>query len=331
LFDQTAFAKFIVEGNDAENVLQNICANNVAVNNGTVVYTAMLNDRAGIEADVTVTRIENDKYMIVTSSSTATRDLRWIKSHIPPSAHCFVTDVSSSYAVLGVMGPDSRQLLNQVVDADMSNEEFPYMTAQYVYLGYIQILALRVSYVGELGWELYIPVESAKNVYENIMSNRSQLEVIHAGFFAMDSLRIEKGYRAWGTDIIDQDTPIEAGLSFAVDFSKSDFIGKNVLLKQRSENIKKRLVMFRLDDSDTLLLGEEPIYRNGKLVGRTTSANYGHTLGCSVAMGYVESDEGISKEYVKDGSYQIELMGQKYTAQASLSAFYDPKGTKVIN
>ena len=331
LFDQTAFAKFIVEGNDAENVLQNICANNVAVNNGTVVYTAMLNDRAGIEADVTVTRIENDKYMIVTSSSTATRDLRWIKSHIPQSAHCFVTDVSSSYAVLGVMGPDSRQLLNQVVDADMSNEEFPYMTAQYVYLGYIQILALRVSYVGELGWELYIPVESAKNVYENIMSNRSQLEVIHAGFFAMDSLRIEKGYRAWGTDIIDQDTPIEAGLSFAVDFSKSDFIGKNVLLKQRSENIKKRLVMFRLDDSDTLLLGEEPIYRNGKLVGRTTSANYGHTLGCSVAMGYVESYEGISKEYVKDGSYQIELMGQKYTAQASLSAFYDPKGTKIIN
>ena len=331
LFDQTAFAKFIVEGNDAEHVLQNICANNVGVKKGTVVYTAMLNDRAGIEADVTVTRLEIDKYMIVTSSSTATRDMRWIKNNIPDGAHCFVTDVTSSYAVLGLMGPKSRELLSQFVDVDVSNEKFPYMTAQYMYLGYIRVLGLRVSYVGELGWELYIPVESAINVYENLIDKCNGIDIVHAGFFAMDSLRIEKGYRAWGTDIIDQDTPIEAGLGFAVDFSKPNFIGKNALLKQRGKIINKRLVMFRLDDPDVLLLGEEPIYRNGSLVGRTTSANFGHTLGCSVAMGYIECDDGVSKEYINTGSYQIELMGQKHSAKASLSPFYDPKGSKIVH
>ena len=172
-------------------------------------------------------------------------------------------------------------------------------------------------------------MESATNVYESIIDKRNGIDVVHAGFFAMDSLRIEKGYRAWGTDIIDQDTPIEAGLGFAVDFTKWDFIGKTALLKQRGKKINKRLVMFRLDDSDILLLGEEPIYRNGDLVGRTTSANFGHTLGCSVAMGYLEAEDGVSKEYIKEGLYQIELMGEKHTAQASLKPFYDPKGSKI--
>ena len=329
LFDQTAFAKFILAGNDSEDVLQNICANNLAVQVGSVVYTAMLNDRGGIEADITVTRLAIDEYMIVTSSATATRDMNWIKTNIPKGAHCFLTDVTSSYAVLGVMGPKSRELLNKLVDIDMSNEKFPYMSAKYMYLGYVRVLGLRVSYVGELGWELYIPVESAINVYESIIDQGNTLGIIHAGFFAMDSLRIEKGYRAWGTDIIDQDTPLEAGLGFAVDFSKPNFIGKMALLEQRQKIIDKRLVMFRLEDPNVLLLGEEPIYRNGILVGRTTSANYGHTLGCSIAMGYIECPDGVSKEYVKSGSYEIELMGEKHIAIASLSPLYDRKGSKI--
>ena len=198
-----------------------------------------------------------------------------------------------------------------------------------MYLGYVRVLGLRVSYVGELGWELYIPVESAINVYESIIDQGNTLGIIHAGFFAMDSLRIEKGYRAWGTDIIDQDTPLEAGLGFAVDFSKPNFIGKMALLEQRQKIIDKRLVMFRLEDPNVLLLGEEPIYRNGILVGRTTSANYGHTLGCSIAMGYIECPDGVSKEYVKSGSYEIELMGEKHIATASLSPLYDRKGSKI--
>ena len=330
LFDQTSFAKFLLQGRDAEAVLQRICANDVAVPPGQVVYTAMLNKHGGIETDLTVTRISDARYLIVTSGASATRDFDWIGRHISEDAHAFLTDVTSAYAVLGVMGPRARELLTRVTDADLSNEAFPYLTSREVAVGYATVRATRITYVGELGWELYVPTEFMPSVYDTIVGEGDGLGLRHAGFHAMDTLRSEKAYRGWGHDITDQDTPVEAGLSFAVAFDKDvDFIGKDAVLRQRESGVDRRLAVFTLDDPEPLLLGDEPIYRDGSLVGRITSGTYGHTLGRSVGMGYVESDGGVDSAYVRAGEYEIELMTQRYPATASLRAPYDPKGERV--
>ena len=330
LFDQTSFAKFLLQGRDAEAVLQRICAGDVAVPPGRVVYTAMLNDRGGIEADLTVTRTAEDSYLIVTSGASATRDFHWIQGHIPGQAHAFLTDVTSAYAVLGVMGPRSRDLLSPLTDADLSDGAFPFLTSRELALGYATVRATRITYVGELGWELYIPTEFATSVYDTIVSGGDKVELRHAGFHAMDSLRVEKAYRAWGLDITDQETPLEAGLSFAVAFDKGpDFIGRDALLRQRETALRRRLVVFTVDDPEPLLLGDEPIYRDGVLVGRTTSGDYGHTLGRSVGMGYVENADGVDREFIMAGSYEIEILAQRFSATPTLRAPYDPKSERV--
>ena len=330
LFDQTSFAKFILQGRDAEATLQRICANDVAVPPGRVVYTAMLNDRGGMEADLTVTRLAEDSYLIVTGGAGATRDFEWVKSNIPKDAHSFLTDVTSAYVVVGVMGPHSRALLSRLTDDNLSNEAFPYMTSREIGLGYATVRATRITYVGELGWELYVPAEFATGVYDAIVGEGEGHGLRHAGFHAMDSLRIEKGYRGWGHDITDQDTPLEAGLSFAVAFDKdSDFIGREALLRHREGGLKRRLVIFTIDDPEPLLLGDEPIYRDGVLVGRTTCGTFGHTIGRSVGMGYVENEDGVDPGFIKAGSYQIEVLAERFHATPSLRAPYDPKSLRV--
>ena len=330
LFDQTSFAKFLIQGADAESVLQRLMANNVAVEPGTLVYTAMLNERGGIVSDLTVNRISEDTYMIVTSAGSVTRDYTWMRRHIPDDARATLTDVSSSYAVLSVMGPRSRDLLARLTDADLSNEAFPFLTSKEIYLGYAPVRASRITYVGELGWEFYIPTEFACNVYESIVREGGEFGLMHAGYHALDSLRLEKAYRSWGHDITSVDTPLEAGLKFAVAFDMGvDFIGRDALLRQIERGLEKRLAIFVLEDPEPLLLGDEPIYRDGVIVGRTTSGNYGHALERSVAMGYLENEEGATPGWIRSGSYEIEVATERFSANVRLSPPYDPKGEKI--
>jgi 4-methylaminobutanoate oxidase (formaldehyde-forming) len=330
LFDQTSFSKFLLQGRDAEAVLQWVCANDVGVPAGRVVYTSMLNGSGGIEADLTVTRLAEDSYMVVTGAAGERRVFHWIKQNISDGARAFLTDVTSAYAVLGVMGPKSRELLSALSGADLSNDAFPFLSSFEIEIGHALVRATRITYVGELGWELYVPAEFATHVYDVLVSKGQEHGMRHAGVHAMESLRIEKGYRAWGLDVTDQDTPVEAGLRFAVAFDKAvEFNGKEALLRQLEQGVKRRLAVFTLEDSEPLLLGDEPIYRDGELAGRTTSGAYGHTVGRSVAMGYVENKAGVDGAYIRSGSYEIEIRTERFPATASLRPPYDPSGERV--
>ena len=249
LFDQSSFAKFLLQGPDAEEVLQHLCANDLAVARGKIVYTEMLNERGGIEADLTVTRLTEDSYFIVTIAASQNRDFHWIQRHIPQDKRAVLTDVSSAYAVLGIMGPRSRELLSRLTDDDLSNEAFPFGTSREIDLGYGRVRALRLTYVGELGWELYVPSEFAAGIYDVIVNEGEAFGLAHAGYHALDSLRLEKGYRSWGHDISPADTPLEAGLGFAVAFNNNaKFLGRDALLRQRDAGIARRMVIFTLDE-----------------------------------------------------------------------------------
>jgi len=330
VFDMTSFAKYLVQGRDAEAVLQKICANDVAVAPGKVVYTQWLNERGGIEADLTVTRLSEDSYLVVTAAAVARRDLAWLRGHIPDGAAVVVNDVTAGYAVLSVMGPNSRALLSRVTDADLSNDAFPFGTAQEIELGYARLRALRVTYVGELGWELYVPSDFARGVFDTLVAEGDDFGLKLAGLHVLDSCRIEKAFRHFGHDITDEDTPIEAGLAFACRFDKNvAFIGRDALLRQKDAGVTKRLVQFALEDPEPLLYHNEPIYRDGRIVGHLTSGNYGHHLGRAIGLGYVHNAEGVTADFVKAGSYEIEVAGERFAAQASLRPLYDPKAERV--
>ena len=328
LFDQSSLAKFRVQGPDATAVLQRLCANDVDVAPGRIVYTQMLNARGGIECDLTVSRLTEDAYLIVTIAAAATHDADWIRRGIG-AARVTVTDVTSAFTVLGVMGPRSRELLARVTGADLSPAAFPFGTAREIEIGYAMVRATRITYVGELGWELYVPAEFAVNVYEATVAAGEAFGLRHAGYHAMDSLRMEKGYRSWGHDVGGEDTPLEAGLGFAVAFKKDGFVGREVLLRQRDKPLARRLVMFTLADSAPLLLGDEPIYRDGALVGRITSGAYGHTLGRSVGMGYVTHADGVDAGFVRAGRWELEIAMERVPAAAQLEPPYDPTSARV--
>ena len=330
LFDQTSFAKFLLQGADAERVAQTIFAGEMDVDPGRIVYTAMPNERGGFESDLTVTRTDECEYLVVTSGSTARRDFQWIRSHIPDDARAFLTDASSAYAVLGLMGPNSRALLSELTDADMSNEAFPYLSSKEIEIGYAPVRASRITYVGELGWELYVPTEFAAHVLDRIMDAGDVHDLRAAGFHAMESLRLEKGYRAWGHDICDVDTVVEAGLTFAVAFDKGvEFIGRSALLRQIDRGVTRRLAIFALEDPLPLLLGNEPIWRDGHLVGRITSGAFGHTLGVSVGMGYVQNLDGVTPAWIREGAYELEVGAERFPAKARLTPPYDPASERV--
>ncbi|HXQ40825.1 MAG TPA: FAD-dependent oxidoreductase [Candidatus Udaeobacter sp.] len=331
LFDQSTFAKFLVRGPDAERELQRIAAADMAVAPGRAVYTQWLNERGGIEADLTVTRLAEDAYMVVTAAATAGRDLHWLKRSLAADARVTVDDVTNAYAVLGVMGPASRALLQPLTESDLGNQGFPFGHSKEIVLGNVAIRATRISYMGELGWELYVPSDYAIGVFDSLLAKGAEHGLKLCGMHAMDSLRIEKAYRHWGHDITDEDTPLEAGLGFAVAFDKNaDFNGREALLRQRAEKkLTKRLLQFALDDPEPLLYHNEPIYRDGKLVGNTSSANYGHYLGRAIAMGYVRDEGGVDAAYVAAGKWEIEVGLKRYPAQASLRPLYDPTSARM--
>jgi glycine cleavage system T protein len=330
VFDQTSFSKFLLEGRDAEGVLQRLCANDVAVPPGKVVYTGMLNEHGGYESDLTVTRLGPEAYFIVTGTAQSIRDADWIGRNIPDGAQARLTDVTSSRAVLAVMGPNSRALLGRLTDSDLANAAFPFGTMQEIGVGNATVWAIRVTYVGELGWELYIPVECAAGVYDAIIAAGADLGLRDAGYYALDSLRLEKGYRAWGHDVTPDDTPLEAGLEFAVKLDKaSGFLGREALVAQRARGIRKRLVTFTLREKEARPWGDEPILRDGALVGWVTSAAFGHTLGCPVAMGYVRNADGLDRRFIESGNYEIEIAGARVKAEPHLRAPYDPAGARV--
>ena len=330
LFDQSSFAKFLVQGADAESVLQRISANDMAVPPGKVVYTQWLNERGGIEADLTVTRLAEDSFMVVTGAAVGGHDLNWLKRNTPDDARVAVTDVTSGMAVIGVMGPNSRALLSCVTSADLSNEAFPFGTSQEIEVGYAMARALRITYVGELGWELYVPTEYAAGVFDVLRAEGEAHGLRLAGFHALDSLRIEKAYRHWSHDITTDDTPLEAGLGFVCRLDKNaDFIGRDALLRQKENGLTKRLVQFRLEDPTPLLYHDEPVWRDGEVVGRITSGNYGHALGGAIGLGYVSHPDGVDADFVNSGTYEIEIAWERFPAVASLRPMYDPKSERI--
>jgi len=330
LMDYSVMGKLLVQGRDAEKVLNWICANNVAVPVGRFVYTQWLNERGRIEADLTVTRLAEDQYLVLTGDGTITAVQAWLKRNIPPDAHAFVTNVTSVYSVLNIQGPKSRDLLSRVTNADMSNEAFPFLTLQEIDIGYALVLALRVTYVGELGWELYIPTEFSLHVFDTLVEAGKDVGLVFAGLQALETLRLEKAYRDYGNDVDNLDTPLEVGLSRFVDFDKpGGFIGKEALLRHKEAGVKHRLVQFLLEDPEPLLYYNEPIYRNGNLAGRILAGGYGHTLGASVGLGYIENEEGVTADYVRSGTYEIKVAGVRYPARASLRPMYDPKGERI--
>jgi 4-methylaminobutanoate oxidase (formaldehyde-forming) len=330
LFDQSSFVKLRLEGPDAGDLLGRLCANEVDVPVGRVVYTSMLNPRGGIECDLTVTRIAEDAYLVVTGAACATHDAQWIRRHLGAGTRATFTDVTSAYAVLGVMGPRSRALLARLTDADLGNAGFPFGTSREIWLAYAPVRATRITYVGELGWELYVPVEFAPGVYDAIVAAGEDLGLRHAGYHAMDSLRMEKAYRAWGHDLGSEDTPLEAGLAFTVRLDKkAPFIGREALLAQRDRPLGRRLLVFTLADPEPLLLGDEPIWRDGALVGRITSGAYGHTLGRAVGLGYVAHPAGVDDRFIGAGRWEIEIACDRFAARAQTTPPYDPRSLRV--
>ena len=329
LYDQSQMAVFLVEGPDALDGLQTLCANNVDAADGTVVYTQMLNTRGGIEADVTVTRIASRVFRIVTGAPNRIRDLDWIRAGLERlDAVC--TDVTGCFAIFSLMGPHSRSLLASLTSTPLSAGEFPFGTRRCIELGYTTVDTQRLSYVGELGFELFVPTEYAQHVYERVVNAGEQYGLAHAGLLCMDSCRVEKGYRHWGHELTPSVTPLEAGLGFAVDFSKK-FVGREALFSQKESGLQQRLVLFSLTSDKPLLLHDEPIYRNRELVGETTSGVRAFRVGGSLAFGLVRHPEQSTREFALSGSYEIQLGSDWFEAFPLRAAPYDPSGAKMKN
>lgn len=318
LIDLTSFAKFLVEGPEAERVLQWVSANDIAVEPGRIVYTQWLNTAAGIVADLTVTRLEEDRFLVVTSAGSAVRDLAHLRRHAE-GRRVSVTDMSEGLAVFGVMGPRAREHLAGLSPADLSAEAFPFGTSREIELGMGLVRASRIGYVGELGWEFYTPWDQAPHVFESLL--RAGLRPV--GMHAVDSLRIEKAYRHWGHDIAPSDTPVEAGLTFAVKPDIGDFLGRDAYLRAREAGPGRRLMQFLLKDPEPLLHGREPILADGKVAGTLTSGAYGHTLGGAVGLGYVRTDA------LGADAFSINVAGGTVSAEASLKPLHDPRSVRV--
>lgn len=329
LFDQTSFAKFALKGPDAEAALQWIAANEVGRPVGSLTYTQMLNDRGGIEADLTVVRRARDEFYIVTGTGFATRDFDWISRNIPAGMNAQLFDITSAHAVLSLMGPRARDILQAVTRADVSNAAFPFGTAQTIGIAGCPVLAMRVTYVGELGWELHFPVEYASAVYAALHKAGAAHGLRNAGYRAIETLRLEKGYRAWGAEIGPDHTPDEAGLGWAVKLKKDiPFRGREAVAAQRASGVCKMMATFTTSP-DIILSGRETIYRDGQRVGWLSSGGFGHTLGRSIGMGYVRNPEGVSADYVLSGRYELEVATIRVPAEVSLAPLYDPKMARV--
>jgi 4-methylaminobutanoate oxidase (formaldehyde-forming) len=329
LFDQTSFAKALLVGRDAKRALSWIAANDVDRAPGAVTYTQMLNARGGIECDLTVTRLAADRYYIVTGTGFGTHDFDWIRRSIPEGMDASLVETTSANAVLALMGPRARDILQSCCDEPLSNEAFPFMSAKEVHVAGARLLAIRVTYVGELGWELHIPVEFAAGVYDALREAGAPLGLVDAGYRAIESLRLEKGYRAWGSDIGPDHTPLQAGLRWAVKMKTGqDFQGREAL-RAATGPLARMLAGFLVDDPAVSLQGRETIFRDGEQVGWLTSGGYGYTVERAIGYGYVRREAGLDREFVLAGKYELEVAGARVPARVTLSPLVDPENRRV--
>ena len=325
LFDETSFSKIEVGGPGAEAFLQRLCDNDVARPVGSVVYTSMLNPRGGIEGDFTVTRLAEERFRIVTGTAFGQHDLAWIRAHLPDDGSVEVSDVTSALACLGLWGPRARDILQPLTASDLANEAFPYMCARPLTVGFVPCLALRVTYVGELGWELYCPMEFGAKLWETLWEAGRPYAMVAGGYRAIDSMRLEKGYRVWGADITPDLTPYQAGLGFAVKLDKGvEFIGREALMAAREEPETKRLACLVLDDARSVALGEEPVRVDGRVVGRVTSGGYGYTVGRSIAYAFLPAADATPEQEV-----EVEIFGRWVVGRVAREPLFDPRGERI--
>lgn len=330
VFDQSSFSKYELSGPDAQKALDWICANDVSKPVGRLTYTQLLNTRGGIEADLTVARIADEKFYIVTGTGFRTHDYGWIADHIPDGLDCTLSDITEEWGTLSLMGPKARDVLSAVTSADVSNAGFPFGHVREIPIAGATVRALRVTYVGELGWELHIPIAALGEVYDALMAAGSAHDIRPIGYRALESLRLEKGYRAWSSDITPNDTPFEAGLGWAVKLRKNtDFLGRQALESLAGQPLKKRLMGFTVDDPNVVLAGRETILRNGEPVGYLTSGGYGYTVGKNIGYGYVRNGDGVSDDYLKSGTYELVVAAEKTPATLHFGPMFDPAMDKI--
>ncbi len=332
LFDQTSFSKYLMTGRDAEQVLQWLCTADVAVEPGRTVYTGMLNARGTYEADITVTRLSQDEFLLVSSAASTERDKDHITRRIPADSHASLVDVTSAYAVYGVMGPRSRELLSRLSRVDFSDEAFPFGASREIDLGYATVRATRITYVGELGWELYVPAEFAVGAYEELITAGADLGLANAGYYAIESMRLEKGYRAFGRELTPDDNPVEAGLLFACKLKTAlPFLGREAVERARADGPRRRLVSLVLADPSAMIWGGELVLRDGIAVGQVTSGAWGEAVGGCVGLAYVRHPEGhvLTPDMVRTGEYQVNVGGHLYKAAVHLRPPFDPTGDRI--
>ncbi len=330
LFDQSSFAKYEMKGPDAAAVLDRICANDISRPAGRLTYTQLLNTRGGIECDLTVARLADDHFYIVTGTGFRTHDLAWIRDHMPKSADAKLSDITEEFGTLSLMGPKAREVLQQVTDADVSNAAFPFGCVQVIDIAGLPVRALRVTYVGELGWELHVPIHGIGKVFDALMDKGEDQLIAPVGYRALESLRLEKGYRAWGSDITPNDSPFEAGLGWAVKLkSGRDFIGRSACLEISSKPLVKQFAGFVTDDPSIVLVGRETILRNGEFAGYLTSGGYGYTIGKPIGYGYVRNPSGVTVDWLDSGSYELVVANETVKANIALEPPVDPKMLKI--
>lgn len=330
IFDQTSFAKFVLKGRDAEKALSWIAANDVAKPAGSLVYTQMLNDKGGIECDLTVARVADNEFYIVTGTGFATHDFDWIGRNIPEGLHAELVDVTSGWSVLSLMGPKSRDILQRVTRDDVSNAAFPFGRARTIGIAGGPVRALRMTYVGELGYELHLPVEYAATVYDRLMEAGHTDGLVNAGYRAIESCRLEKFYRAWGSDIGPDHTPVEAGLAWAVKTrTNTPFKGRAAIEAQLQDGVRKKLACFVPEDPEVVLLGRETIYRDGMRVGWLTGGGYGYSIGRPIGIGYVRNPGGVTEDFVLSGRYELDVAMTRVPCTVSLTPLYDPENRRV--
>jgi glycine cleavage system aminomethyltransferase T len=324
MFDLTPFAKFEVTGPGALNALQRLASNQMNKPVGTITYTPLLTSTGGIKCDLTVTRLSEDRFMVVTGGAMGLHDLDWIRTHLPDDRSVAVNDISSGLCCIGLWGPRARDLLSHVCDDDVTNSGFPYMTAKPVTIAEVPSLALRISYVGELGWEIYTAVEHGLRLWDVLWEAGQPLGVIAAGGGAFDSLRLEKGYRLWGNDIHTEYSPYEAGTGFAVRMRKGAFVGRDALRKVRAQGPERKLCCMTLDDPDAVVMGKEPILDGDEVLGYVTSANYGHSIGRGIVYGY------LPMSHTQPGTgVDVIYFGERLQATVAREPLHDPSGSKM--
>lgn len=331
LMDMSFMCKFLLQGRDAGRVINHVSANDVAAETGMITYTQWLNERGTIEADLTVTKLAEDKYWIVATDTGYGHVEAWMNKHIPADAHAIYTDVTGAYGQLNIQGPKSRELMQRLTSTDMSNEAFPFRTARYIDIGLARVLCIRITYLGELGYELYVPCEHATQVYDQIVQEGEEVGLVHCGLKALASLRMEKAYRDYGHDIDATDTVLEAGLGFAVALDKpGGFIGRDAVAAQKAKRaLNKRLLQILVKDPEPFMWHGEIVYRDGEPVGHIRAASYGHTLGGAVGLCMVERDEPIRPPWIRGGEWEVDIAGVRYPAVASLRPMYDPKMERI--